>query len=154
MNQWWPAAELGELSVAGHAWDLLKEITIIFITSTIVWPRYITGREHSPTHQQKIKDLLTMALPIRTRPNLSLSQSLPSGSFHKPLTLLHQEGRQTENHNHRKLNTLITWATAFSNSMKLRAMPCRVTQTDRSWWRVLTKSGPLEKDMEIGRAHV
>ena len=27
------------LSVAVHAWDLLKEVTIIFITSTIVWPQ-------------------------------------------------------------------------------------------------------------------
>ena len=35
---WWPAAGLGALSVAIHAWDLLKEVTIIFLTSTIVWP--------------------------------------------------------------------------------------------------------------------
>ena len=27
------------LSVAEHEWDLLKEVTIIFITSTIVWPQ-------------------------------------------------------------------------------------------------------------------
>ena len=33
----WPAAGLGALSVAVCAWDLLKEVTIIFITSTIVW---------------------------------------------------------------------------------------------------------------------
>ena len=31
-----------------------------------------------------------MSLPIRTRPNFPLSQSLPSGSFHKPLILFHQ----------------------------------------------------------------
>ena len=37
-----------------------------------------------------IKDLLSMAQPIRTRPTLPLSQSLPSGSFHKPLILTHQ----------------------------------------------------------------
>ena len=29
------------------------------------------------------------------------------------------EGRQTENHNHRKLANLITWTTALSNLMKL-----------------------------------
>ena len=29
------------------------------------------------------------------------------------------EGRQTENHSHRKLTNLITWTTALSNSMKL-----------------------------------
>ena len=34
MGRWWPAAGLGALSVAVHAWDLLKEITIIFIAST------------------------------------------------------------------------------------------------------------------------
>ena len=34
--RWWPAAGLGALSVAVHAWDLLKEVTMIFVTSTIV----------------------------------------------------------------------------------------------------------------------
>ena len=29
------------------------------------------------------------------------------------------EGRQNENHNHRKLIKLVTWTTALSNSMKL-----------------------------------
>ena len=38
------------------------------------------------------------------------------------------EGRQNENHNHRKLTKLITWITALCNSMKLWAMPCRATQ--------------------------
>ena len=35
------------------------------------------------------------------------SQSLPSGSFHKPLNPSPSEGRQNENHNHRKLIKLI-----------------------------------------------
>ena len=39
VGQWWPASGFGEWSVAVHAWDLLKEVTIIFITSTIVWPQ-------------------------------------------------------------------------------------------------------------------
>ena len=47
------------------------------------------------------------------------------------------EGRQNENHRHRKLTNLITWTTALSNS----AMPCRVTQdgwvmmesSDKTW---------------------
>ena len=30
---------LGALSIAVPAWDLLKEVPIIFITSTIVWPQ-------------------------------------------------------------------------------------------------------------------
>ena len=35
----WPAAELEALNAAVSAGDLLKDITIIFITSTIVWPQ-------------------------------------------------------------------------------------------------------------------
>ena len=81
-----------------------------------------------------------MVLPIRTRPSIPLSQSIPSGSFHKPLILLHQWA-DTENHDHRKLINLITWTTALSNSMKLWAMPCRATQdrwvmvesSDKTW---------------------
>ena len=36
---WWPAAGLGALSAAVCAGDLLKEVAIIFIISTIVWPQ-------------------------------------------------------------------------------------------------------------------
>ena len=53
----WVGSDLfrvGALSVAVCAWDLLKEVTIIFITSTIVWSQEVAGREHSFTHQQKI----------------------------------------------------------------------------------------------------
>ena len=39
MGRQWPAAGLGGLSVAVCAWDLLKEVAIIFITFTIVWPQ-------------------------------------------------------------------------------------------------------------------
>ena len=39
VGQPWPAAGLGALSAAVHARDLLKEVAIIFITSTIVWPK-------------------------------------------------------------------------------------------------------------------
>ena len=39
MGWQWPAEGLGALSVAVQAWDLLKEVTIIFIISTIVWPQ-------------------------------------------------------------------------------------------------------------------
>ena len=79
------------LPVAVHAWDVLKEVTSI-ITSTIVWPQ-VNSREGTqlyPSTENWIKDLLSMAPRIRTRPNFLLSQSLPSGSFHKPPTLLHQ----------------------------------------------------------------
>ena len=35
----WPVAGSGALSAAVTAWDLLKEVAIIFMTSTIVWPQ-------------------------------------------------------------------------------------------------------------------
>ena len=92
---WWPAAGLGALSVAVHTWDLLREVTIIFITSTIVWPQ-VNNREGTQLHpstENWIKDLLSMAPPIRTRPSIPFSQSIPSGNFHRPLILLH---RRTE----------------------------------------------------------
>ena len=39
VDWWWPAAGSGALSAAVTAWDLSKEVAIIFITSTIVWPQ-------------------------------------------------------------------------------------------------------------------
>ena len=67
---------------------------------------------------------------------VSLSVSLPSGSFHKPLILLHQRADRLKTTV--PLTNLITWTTALSNSMK-------PPKTDESWWRVLTKRGPLQK---------
>ena len=60
MGQWLPTAGLGALSVAVHAWDLLKEVTIIFITSTIVLPQ-VNSREGTQLYastENWIKDLL------------------------------------------------------------------------------------------------
>ena len=62
------------------------------------------------------------------------------------------ESRQTENHNHRTLTNLITWTTAFSNSMKLWAMPCRATQdrrvivesSDKTWLTGEGNGNPLQ----------
>ena len=89
-----------------------------------------TEREHSPIHQQKSRLKISGAWPIRTRPSFPLDQSLPSGSFHKPLILLHQKADRMKT-SHRKWIKLITWTTALSKSMKLWAMPCRATQDRR-----------------------
>ena len=78
MGRWWPAAGLGALRAEVHAWDLLKEVTIIFITSTIVWPpvkQKGEGTQPRLSTENWIKDLLSMALPIRTRPSFALSLS-------------------------------------------------------------------------------
>ena len=74
---------------------LHRKVKLSFFTSTIVWLQ-VSNRQWThpyPLTENWIKDsmalVLNMALPIRTRPNFPLSQSLPSGSFHKPLILLH-----------------------------------------------------------------
>ena len=56
MGQRWPDAGLGALSVAVRAWDLSKEVTIIFITSTIVWPQ-VNNREATQPHPSKENSL-------------------------------------------------------------------------------------------------
>ena len=68
MGGWWPATGSGALSVTVHAWDLLKEVVIIFIT-TIVWLQ-VNSREGTQLHpsiENWIKDLLGMAPPINRK---------------------------------------------------------------------------------------
>ena len=62
MGWWWPAAGLGALSVAVQVWDIFKEVTIIFITSNIVWPQVNSkeGTQLHPSTENWIKDLLSM----------------------------------------------------------------------------------------------
>ena len=72
MGQWWPAAELGAMSVAVPAWDLLKEVTVIFITTTIVRPQVNSreGTQPHPSTKNWVKDLLSMAPSMRTSPSI------------------------------------------------------------------------------------
>ena len=108
----------GALSVAVHAWELLKELAIIFITSTIVWPP-VNNREGTQLHpspENWIKNLLSMTPPIRRRPSFPLSQSHQEVSI--SLSSFSIRG-QAENHSPRKLTNVITWTTALSNSIKL-----------------------------------
>ena len=54
MGQRWPAAGLGTLSAAVHARDLLKEVAIIFITSTIVLPQVNNRGNTAPPINRKL----------------------------------------------------------------------------------------------------
>ena len=84
---------------------------------------------------------------IRTRPRFPLSHFLQSVNFHKPLILICQRAERmkttiTENKpnwSHGPQPCLTQW----------NYEPCPVgpPKTDRSWWRVRTKCGPLEKGM-------
>ena len=72
---------VGALSAAGHAWDLLKEVTIIFITSTIAWSQVkppggktVTpinrklDSKHGPAHQNKTQFPPKSVSPIKKLP--------------------------------------------------------------------------------------
>ena len=50
VGQWWPAAGLGAWTVAVYAWDLLREVNIIFIIFTIVLPQVNSREGNSSTH--------------------------------------------------------------------------------------------------------
>ena len=43
--------------------------------------------------------------------------------------------------------TALSWQRGLCNSMKLWAMSCSSPKMNRSKWRVLTKCGPVEKDV-------
>ena len=54
------------------------------------------GNTFLPINRIWIKDLLSMALPIRTRPSFPHSQSLSSGRFHKLLILIPQRENESD----------------------------------------------------------
>ena len=147
---WWTVAGLGALSVTVHAWDLLREVTFIFITSTLVWSQVNSrkGTQLHPSTENGLKIYWAWLCPSEQDPVSSLSQSIPSGSFHKPFSLLHQ-GRQSGNHNHRKLTNLNHMGPQPCLT-QWNYEPCHVgpPKTDRSCWRVLTKCDPLEKEWQ------
>jgi len=51
------------LSAAVHAWDLLKEVAIIFITSTIVWSQ-VNSREGTQPHPSTASYLMDMKIKV------------------------------------------------------------------------------------------
>ena len=59
-------------------------------------PNYREGTQPHRSAENWIKDLLSIAPPIRTRPRFPHNQSLPAGSFHKSLILIHQRADRME----------------------------------------------------------
>ena len=69
MRWQWPAAGSGALNKTARAQVPLKEVTIILITPTIIWPQAKQSKGTQP-HQSTenwIKDLLSMAPRIHQR---------------------------------------------------------------------------------------
>ena len=74
---WWPAAGFEGTEYSSTCLQSSKEGHFVFITSTIVWPQVLAGRE-----QQKIGlKTLSTAPPVRTRPSFSLSLSSQEASI-------------------------------------------------------------------------
>ena len=108
-------------------------LTTIFLGPGVASSSQQESRDVSvpqPSVENWIKDLLSMGLPTTARLSCLHSQSFPSGSLHKPLTLIHQraDGR-SKSYNPTasrtnitlavKLSRMITEMTALSNSIKL-----------------------------------
>ena len=75
------------------------------------FPYYREEPQSHPLAEHWIKDFLNMALPTRARLSFPHSQSLPSGSLHKPLILIHHKAdRMSKNFNPMasKMKTTIT----------------------------------------------
>ena len=143
----WPAVGSGVLNTTVWAGINPFEEGCHYPTTVVLRPNNREGTQPCPSTENWIKDLLNMGLPIRTRPRsppklVSPIRKLPQASYPYP-----SEGRENENHSHKKLTNLITWTTALSNSMKLWAIPCGATQDRQVMVRVLTKHAPLEKGM-------
>ena len=109
----------------------------------------LNSREgHNPAHQQKIGLKIYRACPCPSEqdpvcPRVS-SSHLEASIGLLPLSF---RGLTEWKHNHRKLIKLITWITALSNSIKLRANHVGAPKMNGPWRRVLTKCGPLEDGM-------
>ena len=105
------------------------------------------GTQPCSSTENWIKDSLSMAPPIKTRPSFPLLQSAPSGRFYKPVIFLHQRVDRLK-------TTIIENKAIWPHGpqpclTQWNYEPCHAgpLKTDGSWWRVLTKCGPLEKGM-------
>ena len=107
----------------------------------------ITGREHSPTHQQKVGLKIYWAWPRPSEqdpvsPTVRLSHQEASVNLLSLSVRGQTEWKpqsQKSNWSHGPQTCLTQW-----NYEPCYAGP---PKTDGSWWRVLTKRGPLEKGM-------
>ena len=113
IGQQWPAVGSGALAAAVHegtSWHLLEEVIISLTIESadsrtgLLQDKQLTRREHSSTHQQKIELKIYWAWPSPPEQDsvfpMEHSQSLPSGSLHKPLILIHPKAdRRSKNYN-------------------------------------------------------
>ena len=71
-------------------WTFWRKLPLSYYLHHSLVSGQTTRREHSPVHQQKIGLKIYWAWPHPSECSFPLSQSLPSGNFHKLLILLYQ----------------------------------------------------------------
>ena len=127
---WQWACRVGGTECGSACTDLLRKSPLSSLPPPVFALRSNNreGTQPCPSTENWIKDLLSMALPIRKRPSFPTQSVTPIRNFPWASYTYPSEGRQNENHNHRKLIKLITWTTALSNSMKIWATLSRATQ--------------------------
>ena len=144
MGRQWPALRLGHWMQ--KSWGLQGGAGINLFEGGCLRQNQRERTEPAKSTESWIKDLLSMAPPIRARPRFPYSQTLQSGNFHKPLILIHQKAdrwkpqlKKTNQSDHMDQPCLTQW-----NYEPWRVGPPKM---DGSWCRVLTKCGPLDKGM-------
>ena len=105
------------------------------------------GTQPYPSTENWIKDLLSMAPPIRTRPSFPHSQSLQHLEASISLLSLFIRGQTEWRPQSQKTNQTNHMDHSLACLTQWNCEPCCVgpPRTDRSWWRVLSKRGPMEK---------
>ena len=108
---------------------------------------HTTGREHS-AYWQKIGLKIYWAWPHPSEQDPDSPTARPSHQYASTsLVSFSIRGQAEWKPQSQKTNQ--TDHLGHSLVVKLWAMPCRATQDRLSWWRVLTKCGPLEKGMHM-----
>ena len=94
VGQWWPAAGLGGTDCNSTCLGSFEGGQNFHYLHHSLAQVNREGTQLHPSTENWIKDLLTRASPNRIRSSFPLSQSIPSGSFHKPLILLYQRANR------------------------------------------------------------
>ena len=97
------------------------------------------------------KPIRSTALPTRARSSLSHGQSLPSGSLHRPLSVIHQRAdRSKKNHNPAAARTKITLQKIYQNKKAKSYVPDeRTRKTPEKQLNEIEISNLPEKEFRI-----
>ena len=150
-GNWWWTRRPGMLQSMGSQrvrqdWATELDWTIIFFASTIVWPQVNKreGTQLHPSTENGLKIYWAWPRPSEQDP-VSSSVSLSHQEAFISLLSFSIRGQRDWKPPSQKTSQPNHMTTALSNSMNYEQCHVWPPKTDRSWWRILTKCGPLEK---------